>query len=626
MASFLRLTGAHFPQILTALVLLTARVAPAQTAALPATRAARIQAVENSLLPYVPVQGLPGWNLLDRMRHHRVPGLSIAVIHNYHIDWVKGYGLADTTARTPVTPQTLFSAGSISKLVAAGGALVQVQQGRLALDAPLNDYLKAWKLPENDFTRQRPPTLRLLLGHRGGTSQSSYWGFVPSKKPLPTVLDILNGRPNAETRPVVVNGAPGTEFRYSGGGYLAVQQAMTDVGGTDFVSLTRSLLFQPLRMKSATYEQPLPPALAARASWAYSANAWFKGVPYVYPQQAPAGLYATPTDIARFLIEVQDAYRGRGRVLTQASAQAMLTPQADISSGTYREQMGAGAFLLQRADRPATDDASRYFEHTGVNAGFLAYALASVTGGNGVVVMMNNDGGSAELGREVRRAVAQVYGWDAFLPPPVQPATVAPALLDAYAGRYQRGPEEVLTFKRVGNHLEETIDGTLSVGSPILCFPVGSADTIAFTDFVVRGVFQRNAAGQITGLQMPGGGAPLPRLAPDVLLPGELMRAGRLPEAIAGLRALHLNESQITYLAYELINRRPQRAPDLEAAEAVLKLAEEQHPQASMVFARWGDLHLRRADTAQAVSAFRKALTLDPTDTDSQEKLRTLAQ
>ncbi|MBC7447140.1 MAG: serine hydrolase, partial [Hymenobacteraceae bacterium] len=369
--------------------------------------------------------------------------------------------------------------------------------------------------------------------------------------------------------------------------------------------------------------QPLPAAQAKRAAGAYSANAWFKGVAYVYPQQAPAGLYATPTDLARFIIEVQNAYRGKGQVLPQASVRAMLTPQADVSSGTYREQMGLGAFLLQRADRPATEDASRYFEHTGVNAGFIAYALGSVTGGNGVVVMMNSDGGAAELGREVRRAVAQVYGWPAFVPPPVRPVAVALAVLDAYAGRYQRGPEEVLTLKRVGDHLEETIDGTLAVGSPILCFPVGG-DTLAFTDFVVRAVFRRDAAGHVTGLQMSGADRPFPRLPPDVLLPGELLRAGRLSEGIAGLRALRPNESQLTYLAYELLNRRPTRPADLATAEAVLRLAEELHPKASIVYARWGDLHLKRADAPQAIAAFHKALDLDPDDADSREKLGAL--
>jgi CubicO group peptidase (beta-lactamase class C family) len=121
--------------------------APAPTIPAPAlapTVTERIRQVENSLLPYVPVNGLTGWNLLARTQFHRVPGLSIAVVHNYQVEWARTYGWADTTARTPVTVGILFSAGSISKLVAAGAALKLVEQGRLSLDAPINTWLKSW--------------------------------------------------------------------------------------------------------------------------------------------------------------------------------------------------------------------------------------------------------------------------------------------------------------------------------------------------------------------------------------------------------------------------------------------------------------------------------------------------
>ena len=581
--------------------------------ALPRTIAARIRQVENSLLPYVPVEGLAGWNLAARMKYHRVPGLSIAVIRNYQIEWVKAYGWADTTARTPATPATLFSAGSISKLATAAAALVLVQQGRLNLEAPINTYLKSWQLAENDFTRQKPVNLRLLLSHQAGTSQSAYFGFVPGKGPLPSVVDILSGQPQAETRPVVVNRLPGTGFQYSGGGYLVAQLAMMDATGRAFAPLTDKLLFRPLKMRGATFAQPLPPALAARAAWAYSENSWFKGMPYVYPQQAPAGLYATPTDLARLLIEVQQAYRGRGRVLTQASARAMITPQAEVSNGTYREQMGLGAFLLQRADK--TDEASRYFEHTGVNAGFLAYAIGSVTGGNGVVIMMNNNNGADELGKELRRAVAMVYGWPYFLPPLVRPVATPARDLDGYAGRYRRGPDEVLTLERQGDHLVETINA----GNGILTYPVGR-DTVAFTDFPFRGTFEQNAAGQITGLRMLGLGAvaPMARLRPEERLPGEWLRAGRVPEAVAGYRAMKLNEYQLTYLAYELLNSRPANLP---AAEGLLTLAQEQFPQSAIVYARWGDLHARRGDKLAARQAYETALHLNPDDKELKEKL-----
>ncbi len=606
--------------------------AAATSAPLPATTAARIRQVENSLRPYVPVAGVPGWNLLDRMKFHRVPGLSIAVIHNYRVEWAKAYGLADTVARTPVTTETLFSAGSISKLVTAGAALALVQEGKLTLDAPINDALRSWKLADNDFTRAAPVTLRRLLSHQGGTSQSSYWGFVPGQYTgaLPSVVDILSGQPAAKSRAVGVNKQPGTGFQYSGGGYLVAQMALMDVSGLPFTDLTEKTLFRPLQMPGATFAQPLPPALARRAAGAYSENAWFEGRPYVYPQQAPAGLYATPTDLARFLIEIQEAYRGQGKVLTQASARAMLTPEADVSTGTYREQMGVGAFLLQRADRPATDDASRYFEHTGVNAGFLAYALASVTGGNGVVVMLNNDGGASELGKEIRRAVAQVYDWTAFLPPPIQPTPRLAATLDAYAGRYRRGPDEVMTFRREGDHLVQVINA----GAPIPCYPVGVAgaqgmnDTIAFTDYTTRGTFRRDAAtGAVTGFLFPGADQPMPRLRPDEFVPSELLRLGRLTEAMAGYRALNLNEYQLTYLVYDLLNpnRRPRLTPsDLAAAEALLTLGQERFPQSGIVPARWGDLYTLRGQPTQARTAYETALRLNPDDDGLKQKLRRL--
>ncbi|GAB3298454.1 serine hydrolase domain-containing protein [Hymenobacter tenuis] len=588
--------------------------APAQTGPAPAPPAARIAQVENSLLPYVPVRGLPGWNLQERMRFHRVPGLSIAVIRNYRVEWAKAYGWADTTARIPATPATLFSAGSISKLVTGAAALALVQQGKLSLDAPINSYLRSWQLAENELSRKRPVTLRLLLSHQAGTSQASYFGFVPDQKPLPSVVDILSGQPAAGSRAVVVNREPGTGFQYSGGGYLVAQLAMMDVTGQSFEALTESLLFQPLKMPSTTFAQPLPPALSARAAWAYSENSWFKGMPYVYPQQAAAGLYATPTDLARLLIEVQQAYRGRGRVLTQASARAMLTPQTEVSTGTYREQMGLGAFLLQRADK--SDENSRYFEHTGVNAGFLAYALGSVTGGNGVVIMMNNNNGADELGKELRRAVATVYGWADFLPPVLQPRPVPAAALDAFAGRYQRGPDEVVTFQRDADHLVECINA----GNPILTYPVGG-DTVAFTDYPMRGRFERDAAGRVVGFRMLDAEKAWPRLRADQLLPHELLRLGRVPEAVAGYRQFKLNEYQLTYMAYDLLYQRPRNPA---AAQGLLELALEQFPQSAIVHARWGDLYLSRGDKPRAIASYETALRLNPSDQDLQEKLLAL--
>jgi hypothetical protein len=189
----------------------------------------------------------------------------------------------------------------------------------------------------------------------------------------------------------------------------------------------------------------------------------------------------------------------------------------------------------------------------------VAYAVGSVVGGNGVVVMMNADGGAAELGKEIRRAVARVYGWPGFLLDPIRPVAADPSALEEIAGRYRRGPDEVVTFRRVGDHLEEVIAGGVTVGAPIPTFLVGR-DSLGFTDFPGTAVVVRDAAGRVTGLRMPYGDRPIARLAPDSLLPGELLRAGRLDEAADAYRALGLGESQITYMAYELLKPPPRPA------------------------------------------------------------------
>ncbi|MBO0935162.1 serine hydrolase [Fibrella sp. HMF5335] len=582
------------------------------TMAQPARKQAdRITAVENSLLPYVPVAGLPGWNLLDRMRHYKVPGLSIAVIHNYQVDWVKGYGLADTTTHRAVTPQTLFSAGSISKLVAAMAALRLVEQDKLSLDAPINQYLTSWKLGDNGFTQQTPVTLRMLLSHRGGTSQSAYFGFTPDKQPLPSVPDILAGKPGTESRRVVVNSEPNKEFRYSGGGYLVAQMAMMDVTKQDFATLTNQLLFKPLGLTRTTFAQPLPPSLATQASWAYSTNGWFKGMPYVYPQQAAAGLYSTPADLARLVIDLQNSYRGKGGLLSQSSVKAMMTPLAVVSDGFINEQIGLGTFLLQQHGN--TDERGRYFEHTGTNAGFVAYALGSLVGGNGVVVMLNDNNGANELGKEIRRAVAQAYGWTGFLPKPLVTKSLPDSLLNAYVGRYQRGADEVVSIRRSGNRLIERVNN----GDDIICVPVGR-DTIAFTDYTARAYFSRNKAGRVDSLRVEWQQTPMPRLPDGQYLPNELIRMGRIDDAVAGYRTMNMNVSQLTYLAYELAMSRPRNLP---AAEGLLRLAQEQFPNESIVYASLGELYRLRGEKNRAIEAFRQCLKFDASDEEVRKKL-----
>lgn len=573
----------------------------------------RIKEVENNLIPFVPVKGFKGWNIIDRMKYYKVPGVSIAVIKDYKIDWAKGYGLADTVKNIPVTTETMFSAGSISKFLMAVTALKMVDDGQIELEKPINNYLTSWKITENDFTKKTPITLRMLLSHSAGTSQTSYFGFTPTQ-PLPTITEILSGAKISETRPVVVNSEPNKEFRYSGGGSMIAQLALMDVSKKSFSNLTQVLLFDKLGMRNSTFEQPVPSKFTKQSAWAYSSASWFKGMPYVYPQQAAAGLYSTPTDLAKFFIDVQKSYVGKGKVLSKTITKQMLTPQQNVSDGSYKEQIGIGPFLIQRTDNK--DPNGVYFEFTGVNAGFLAYGIASITNGNGVIIMLNSGDDVNGLGKEIRRAVAKTYNWTNFLPTEIKPISLTSAALDKFVGRYRMATDEVLYLRKEKNYLVENIND----GNAIYCFPV-TKDTIVFTDYNIKAGFKMNDKGEVISLQNIYQEKPMPRMKDDEFSPSEYLKMKKYDEAKKAFGAMKMNEYQITYLAYDLMNKKPL---NMDAVKTILDVAIEQHPNSSIVYSRWGDYYLKLNDKLNAIKSYQKVLELDPSDQQVKEILETL--
>jgi CubicO group peptidase (beta-lactamase class C family) len=263
------------------------------------------------LLPPVLVKGAKAWTIEERLRHHQAPGVSIAVIKNFKVEWAGGYGVRDAETREPVTTETLFQAGSISKPVAAMAALKKVEQGRLALDEDVNLKLVSWKLPENELTAKRKVTLANLLSHTAGLTVHGFPGYA-ADEPLPNVAQVLDGAAPANTAPVRVDLEPGTRFRYSGGGTTIAQLMLTDTERKPFPEIARETVLAPLGMTDSTYEQPLPPARARRAAAGHHADG--RPVPgkfHVYPEMAAAGLWTTPTDLARFGIEVQLSLQGK---------------------------------------------------------------------------------------------------------------------------------------------------------------------------------------------------------------------------------------------------------------------------------------------------------------------------
>jgi CubicO group peptidase (beta-lactamase class C family) len=322
------------------------------------------------------------------MNFDGVPGVSIAIINEFAVASVEVYGVKDVARQEPVTPQTLFQAASISKSVTALAALKLVQTGRMNLDSNINQALTTWKLTENTFTRNAKVTLKRLLSHTGGTTVSGFRGYRYSEN-RPTLIQILNGTPPANSAPIVVDVVPGTLSRYSGGGYCVVQQSMMDVEQKAFPQILQETVLAPLAMQSSTFEQPLPSSRLAMAATGYNENGSpVPGNHHIYPELAAAGLWATPSDLAAFLVEIQKSLQGNSNgVLNREMVERMLTPPLGDSYG-----LGFALTKTRGED---------YFGHGGANQGFRCTMLAHRTAGVGVVIMTNSENGGKLLGKIV---------------------------------------------------------------------------------------------------------------------------------------------------------------------------------------------------------------------------------
>jgi CubicO group peptidase (beta-lactamase class C family) len=580
---------------------------------LPKTTAERARQVEQNLIPYIPIEGFKPWSLTERMKFYRVPGLTIAVVRDYRVDWVRSYGLANTSTGERTLPSTIFSAGSVSKLANAMLMMKLVEEGKLQLDSPINEVLKDWKIPDNEFTQAKPITLRMLLSHSAGTTQAAFFGFQPEQKQLPTTLDTLRGVAPAENRGVGVNSAPGKEFRYSGGGTVITQFAAEQISGRAYSDLIQEKLFGPLRMKSTTMVQPLPASFEKRTAYPYSDATWFTGVPYIYPQVSAAGMFADSADIAQLLIEVQNALRGKGKVLSQKSAQEMIRAVVPISEGMFKEEMGAGPFLLQLKANKA-GDGGRYFGHAGRNAGFLSEALASVEGGNGVVILCNNDGAN-DLLYEIRRSVAKVYGWTEFLPPAAVSSNPSAEKLLALTGRFRRANDEVVTFRQENGLLFQSING----GAEVICVPQAvnkpNTESCLLTDFGLTGEFQIDEKGRAQSFQVVGISSVMPRLSDAEKLPNELLRAGAREVALAAYRQQNLDVWTLTSMAGNYMSGGMLNYP---AAQTLLDLALEKFPTQPIVYRNLAILALRQNDRERAKGYLDRTLALNPDDSEAK--------
>jgi len=534
------------------------------------------------------------------MQALHVTGVSVAVILDDRVAWAKGWGVASVVTREPVTETTMFSAGSISKAANAMAALELVERGDLSLDAPIDAALRSWKIPENEFTRRQAVTLRHLLSHTAGTTVHGFGEEYAPGDRLPTVPQMLAAVPPANNAPVYVDFTPGERYRYSGGGAMIAELAIIDRVGRPYDAILRELVFAPIGMEHTTFTQPLPPALAGLAARPHDARGEILG-PFVYPQSAAGGLWATPSDLARFFAEIDLGLAGRSKVVSKAVATWMTT--------IVHPREGETVCAMGTVDNIASeflrlDGNVGYFGHDGANQGFQALGLVRLGKGYGAVMMANSEHGF-ELFGELGRAIAAEYGWDGQ-PPPIDEAAADDATLDALVGRYANPHLITLTVTRKGRRLAlhqvfapEPSELVSIGGGTFVGLDTGNQFRL---DPATRGLFVSRGARSAT----------LRRLAREETTPLLELEAGRFGQAIAEFKRLHeahpdhllvdqdfLNDQGLTMLL---------QTGDVPAAVALLQANAELHPDSPAALDSLGRAYLRAGDTTAAARTFTASL------------------
>lgn len=438
----------------------------------------RIRDVERGLLPAVFIKGTKPekMDLKTRMRFYRVPGLSMAVMDDTLMGWSGTYGYKNGENFDPVTPDTLFQAGALSRPVTAAAVLRAAEDNRLALSDDIRLHLRSWSLPP------AAPALTPsgLLARADGLLPQVFEGY-PRGEPIPSLLQILNGEDPARNLPLAEPERVAAVDVESDSGYVILQQVLSDLYETSFPELMKENVLDPLEMKDSTFEIRLSSELEERAALGHGREGRpLEGGWRLYPESAAKGLWTTPADLMLFVSRMMDAARGEpGSLLRSDSARRLFTPQAgNRSFGFIIEGSGQDVF----------------FHLMGRTEGYACWLFIYPYRGQGAAIMTNSSNGFVLI-EEIFRALSEVYDWPDFKPLEKPLYRLDPSIYAEYVGRYEVTPEYLLdvTFEDYYLVIQPTGQAPTHfyVESPAIFFSI---------DPFIRIQFVRDDAGEVKGM------------------------------------------------------------------------------------------------------------------------------
>ncbi len=575
----------------------------------------QIAEIEKGLLPVNIFEGESSYQLEDRMKFYKVPGLSVTVIKDFKIQWTKTYGVANFTLQNPVTGKTLFRPGSLSKGVSSLTALSLIQKGMFKLDDDANKLLTSWKIPENKFTKNTVVTPALLMNHSSGAMHN--YGGDYSRDKFPTITQVLNGAPPASHKPTIIDHEPGTRFLYSNPGYAILQQIIEDVTKKPLYVVGKKNIFDKLGMKQTTFENPLPLELENNTSAGHRGYSVLPGKRRYMANIAAGGLWTTSDDYAKFVIELQKSWHGKSnKVISQDLTREMLSPHVS-------KEYGFGVFMRNIGKE-------KYFGHLGDNSGFIAGFISHISEGYGAVIMANSRN-SAELIREINKSIAKYYDWAAFVPETIKPVDIDKSTKEEVCGRYRSGSDNFI------NIIEKDGDLILTNLENSKMFHIGNntfkikrrAGEIQFVKDSKTGLLEasyhfadelgrlnsekKEAVKMVAGEKVPQ----------EILLDGDCEEAARLYKEIfkQDPKDNAVSEMRLNILGYQFMGQ-----SKLKQALCIFKLNTIFYPDSTNVYDSYGEALAKNGEKEEAIRQYEKALKLNPNFPSAIQMLKKLKE
>lgn len=359
-------------------------------------------------------------SIAEKLVSYQIPALSLALINKGQLEWTAVYTNPNFANEKDLNCTSIFQAASLSKPVTFMAAWRMQAVGVIDFDENIQHYLHHYILPEGRQTDEHPVTFRNIFSHTSGISSGGYEGYDQSFE-MPTDEAILSGAEGVHTPAIEVVSTPDEVLAYSGGAYTLAELALQDHLGESFATLMKTWILNPLHMNHSEFTQPLQPTDSQSVANAYTQNGQMvSGGWHNYPQQAAAGLWTTAHDLAKFMIEIYNAYHGKSTVFTRQDMETILSHE--------REGLVFGFIINHDGDEIT-------LTHYGGNTGYRSGMTINLESGKGLVYLTNSDNG-VSLGNELLMSAAQVYGWPHFRQEVVQRKTVGSAVLKELAGNY----------------------------------------------------------------------------------------------------------------------------------------------------------------------------------------------